>query len=374
MEQTLPTRIQRWDNPESVRIRKYLTGTNLLVDAVGIDVGASPKSLTWSRGKARLYRFTASGEDRYGVPLLIVYALILRPYILDLVAGRSVVQEFVQQGFDVYLLDWGVPDEADDDLGFEHYVLDVLAGAVEAVLDRSSASQLSLLGHCQGGTLAAMYAALEPQLVRNLVLLGAPIDFSPDPPGLMGTWTLWTRQNLPQPEWLLGPTGLVPADVPTRLTQAATKLLASPPGVSDALTVLRDRLSGDEEIRAWLGVCRWVDDSVPLAGRMFRQWLRWFYHDNRLVSGGLQLRDRHVDLSRVAANLLTIAATLDAITPLPQAKTAPTHLASPDAESLIIEGAGHVGLVVGPMARDEVWRPASEWLAARSGDVSKDGG
>lgn len=166
----------------------------------------------------------------------------------------------------------------------------------------------------------------------------------------------------------------MPMDVPIRLTQAATQLLASPPGAKDALTILRDRLSTDEDIRAWLGVCQWVDDPVPLPGRMFRQWMRWFYHDNRLVSGGVQLRDRQVDLSRVNANLLTIAATWDAITPLTQANAAPSHLGSPDAELLTVEGAGHVGLVVGPRARDEVWRPTVEWLADRSGDAPEDAG
>lgn len=367
IEQALPTRIQHWDNPESVRIRKYLTGTNLLVETIGADVWASPSSVTWSRGKASLYRFTGDDGARQPIPLLIVYALILRPYILDLVPGRSVVQEFLQQGFDVYLLDWGVPDETDEGLGFEYYVLDVLSGAVQVVLDTSAASQLSLLGHCQGGTMAAMFAALEPQLVRNLVLLGAPIDFAPDQPGPMGTWTMWTRQNLPQPEWLIGPTGLMPMDVPTRLTQAATRMLTSPPGVRDALTVLRDRLATDAEMRVWLGVCQWVDDAVPLSGRMFRQWLRWFYHDNLLVSGEVLLRDRQVDLSRANANVLTIAASLDAITPLSQASTAASYLGARDAELLTVEGAGHVGMVVGPRARDEVWRPTVEWLADRSG-------
>jgi hypothetical protein len=47
-------------------------------------------------------------EKRLAVPVLLVYALILRPYVLDLVPGNSLVGYLVGEGFDVYLLDWGV--------------------------------------------------------------------------------------------------------------------------------------------------------------------------------------------------------------------------------------------------------------------------
>ena len=354
------------DNPESVRVRKYLTGTHLLVNSVGVKVGTGPREVVWAAGKARLYRYASKHADPFPIPVLLVYALVLRPYILDLVPGRSLVEHLVDNGFEVYLLDWGAPNENDGNTGLEEYVLDRLPVVVNNVLARSSGSRVSVLGHCQGGTMAAIYAALHPgEALRNLIMLAAPVDFAPPDPGPLGTWTLLTRRGYPAPEWLLGPSGNVPADVPGRLLQAATEALVSMWGWTEALAELRDRIAEDEEQRAWLGAARWVDDAVPLVGRMFSQWMHELYQENRLIEGALRLRGRPVDLSRVEASVLNIAGTFDTIAPLAQTASTLEHLGSNDVASLVV-ARGHVGLVVGPSTRSEVWEPMTEWLAERS--------
>ncbi|MDQ3972754.1 MAG: alpha/beta fold hydrolase, partial [Actinomycetota bacterium] len=219
-----PLRIRSGDNPESVRLRKYLTGTHLLVDGVEFAVGPSPRRLVWSRDKTRLYRYESTAGVRHAVPVLLVYALILRPYILDLVPGRSLVEFLLGQGFDVYLLDWGVPDADDRGVGIDDYVLDVLPEAVEQVLTCSSADRVTLVGHCQGGTMSAIYAALFPsRSVRNLVLLAAPVDFSPPQPGLLGAWTWLTRQRAVVPSLLAEAAGEAPAALPAVAVRAATR-------------------------------------------------------------------------------------------------------------------------------------------------------
>lgn len=362
-----PLRIRSGDNPESVRLRKYLTGTNFLVDGVEVAVGVSPRRLVWSRGKSRLYRYEPTDRVRHSVPLVLVYALILRPYILDLVPGRSLVEYLVEQGFDVYLLDWGVPDVDDRGVGIDDYVLDLLPEAVEEVLKRSSADQVTLVGHCQGGTMSAIYAALSPSgAVRNLVLLAAPVDFSPTQPGLLGAWTWLTRQRAAVPSLLAEAAGEAPAHLPAVALRAATRALAATPGVTPMLGALRDALVADEELRAWLGAATWVDDAIPLARRGARQWLRDFYRDNLLVQGALTLRGRQVLLSRIDASVLAIAGTRDWITPLAQARPLPQLVGSEDASSLLVD-AGHVGLIVGPTARSRTWQPLARWLGERSG-------
>jgi poly[(R)-3-hydroxyalkanoate] polymerase subunit PhaC len=112
------------------------------------------------------------------------------------VPGNSFVEYLLEEGFDVYMLDWGIPDEEDKNLSFESYVLDYLPEAVEQVLANSQTDELTLLGYCQGGTISAMYAALFPQgALKNLVLLTTPVDFAPEDPGIFGLWTLWSRQE-----------------------------------------------------------------------------------------------------------------------------------------------------------------------------------
>lgn len=359
----VPTSIWQGDNPGSIRQRKYLTGTNFLVDAVGVEVAPTPRTLVWSRGTARLYRYERTAGKHLPVPILLVYALILRPYILDLTPGRSLVEALVERGFDVYLLDWGVPNEADRDLGLDTYIVDYLPSAVGRVLQLSSASEVSVLGHCQGGTIATTYAALFPEHLRNLVLLAAPIEFEPSPGESAGFLATWAR-HLPMHESDPHHAGNLPTHVHASFIRAATRSLVTLTGTSDLLTFLRGRLERDEGLRAWLAACQWVDDAVPFPGRAFRQWIRGFYQDNVLASGRLGVSGRPA-LRQITASLLNVVGTRDFVTPMWQSAQTPELIGSEDTHSLIVD-AGHVGLVVGPTAKQDVWEPMMAWLAKRS--------
>ncbi|MDQ3932678.1 MAG: alpha/beta fold hydrolase [Actinomycetota bacterium] len=362
-EGRVPISIWRGDNPGSVRQRKYLTGTNFLVDAVGIEVAPTPRTLVWSRGKARLYRYENRADDRLPVPILLVYALILRPYILDLTPGRSLVEALVARGFDVYLLDWGIPSEADGDLGLDTFIVDYLPSAVRRVQALSSVSEVSMLGHCQGGTIATTYAALFPEHLRNLILLAAPILFAPAPGENAGFYATWAR-HLPVHESDALHLGNPPTHAHAAFIRAATRAIVTLTGTADLLAFLRGRLERDEALRAWLAICRWVDDAVPFPGRAFRQWIQGFYQENVLASGRLGVRGRPA-LRQITASLLNVVGTRDLVTPMWQSAQTPELVASEDTHSVIVD-AGHVGLVVGPTAKQDVWEPIMAWLAKRS--------
>ena len=107
---TTPFEISSYDNPETIRFKKYATGLQLILQGTRIETGQTRKDVVWTRGKARLYRYEPEKEKKHPVPVLLVYALILRPYILDLLPGNSLVEHLLGEGFDVYLLDWGRPD------------------------------------------------------------------------------------------------------------------------------------------------------------------------------------------------------------------------------------------------------------------------
>jgi polyhydroxyalkanoate synthase len=151
---------------------KYRMGMRIILEGARAETGQTPKEVIWAKNKARLYRYKAATERRFPVPVLLVYALINRSYVLDLLPGNSLVEYLVGQGFDVYLLDWGTPGDEDQGLTFEHYVLDYLHRAVSKVLKTSRSREFTLLGYCMGGTISAMYAALFPgSPLRNLLLL-----------------------------------------------------------------------------------------------------------------------------------------------------------------------------------------------------------
>src|SRR5215211_5039532 len=137
---------------------KYSRGMRIVVEGAQADTGQTPKETVWTKKK-------------HPVPILMVYALINRPYILDLMPGNSFIEYLVGEGFDVYMLDWGVPGDEDKDLTFENYVLDYLPRAVKKVLRHSHSDELTMLGYCMGGTMSAMYASLFPENLKNLILM-----------------------------------------------------------------------------------------------------------------------------------------------------------------------------------------------------------
>ncbi len=87
--------------------------------------------MIWTKNKAKLYHYQSQAEKKYPVPVLLIYALVNRSYILDLILGNSFVEYLLNEGFDVYMLDWGVPGREDKDLSFENYILEYMPRGVK---------------------------------------------------------------------------------------------------------------------------------------------------------------------------------------------------------------------------------------------------
>ena len=171
----LVTRINRDVERSLLRARngvRYVRGT------ISPTIGATPKEVVWRRGKAEVWRYH-NGTVRYGPPVLFVHSLVSRSYILDLRPGSSLVEYLTDAGLDVFMLDWGVPDELDADNDLERYVDWYLPRAVAAVQRETGSEEVTLAGYCLGGVLAALYAAgHEAAPVRNLILMATPFDFN----------------------------------------------------------------------------------------------------------------------------------------------------------------------------------------------------
>ncbi|MDP8929392.1 MAG: alpha/beta fold hydrolase [Actinomycetota bacterium] len=351
-----PLHLHSWDNPATVRLRKYLFGAAAL--SATAPVGQARREQVWEHGRVRLYRYR-SPLRRWAVPVVLVYALINRPHILDLTPERSLVGFLLERGFEVYLLDWGIPTEQDRDRTIDEHVLVDLPSALAAAKRSAGSDRVSVVGHCQGGTISLVHAALFPTAVENLVLLAAPVDFAPSRPGAFGWWTLWTRQRAFNPRITIDETGNAAIDVPSRLLDRAGTLFGAP------AAGLARRLEQDAEARAWLAACRWVDEAVPMAGASFRQWIRQYYQENRLVRGRLQVGDTTVRLADVAGDVLVLAGRKDGVTPLAQAVAALRHMPKARITGHTVD-AGHIGLIVGPTAPHSMWAPLARWLQQRS--------
>ena len=342
-------------------LEKYAEGARLLLERASVRTGQTPKEVVWAKNKARLYRYEPSAEKKHPVPILMIYALINKPYVLDLMPSNSLIEYLTSKGFDVYLLDWGVPGDEDADLSFEDYVLDYVRPATKKVLRKSKAEGYTLFGYCMGGTMAAMYAALFPSdLLKNLVLLTAPIDFAPEKTGLLG---LWTDEKHLDPDLLLESFG----NVPSELIDNAMRMLKPVSNYVGTYAAMWESILEEKPVETWKAMNKWANDGTPFPGAAFRSWIGDFYQKNKLVKGEIELRGHKVDLSNIACPLLNIAGAKDHICPFPQTEPL-TDLVSSEDKELFVLDAGHVGLLTGRGAKKELWPKLSSWLEERSGN------
>jgi polyhydroxyalkanoate synthase subunit PhaC len=325
-------------------------------------IAQTPKEVVWTLNKAKLYRYVpvVPAEQRHALPLLLVFALMNRPYILDLRPGHSFVEYMVKGGYDVFLLDWGVPGPEDKNLKFDDYVLDYMPRAIRKLKAVSGSDEFSLLGWCIGAILTSIYSALRPNDgLRNLILLTAPLDFSH--PGSI-TFAKWVDERYFDIDRLLARFGNMPGEM---IDYGAKALKPVENYISNYLK-LWDNLDDPRMVEAWHAMNTWVTDNPPLAGGAFRQLIVDLYRHNKLMRGELQIRGERVDLSRIRANLLTVIAEADHITPTCQSEPIMSKVSSKDKELFRIAG-GHIGIMAGSGASKHTWPHINHWLASRSG-------
>jgi polyhydroxyalkanoate synthase len=323
-------------------------------------IAQTPKELVWTLNKAKMYRYVpvVPKERRHPVPLLLVFALMNRPYILDLRPGHSFIEFMITSGYDVYLLDWGSPGPEDKNLKFDDYVLDYIPRAVRKLMTIAESEELSMLGWCIGAILATSYAALRPDDgLRNLMLLTAPLDFSDK----SVTFSRWVDERYFDVDKVLAAFGNMPGQM---LDSGARALKPIENWIGNYLK-LWDNLDNPHVVQAWKAMNTWVTDNVPLAGGAFRQLVVDLYRNNRLIQGQWLLRGERVDLSRIRANLLTVIAEGDHITPPCQSRAIMEKVSSQDKELFLVPG-GHIGIMAGSGADKRTWPHIEGWLGPRS--------
>ena len=333
--------------------------TNILLTTQDASTGVSPRDAIWTHRGVTLYRYR-SAQRKHPVPLLLVFALINRPEIFDLRTGGSLVEFLLGEGFDVYLVDWGYPDEEDADVGLDDYICDELHWAIRETLRCSGAEELTLLGWCIGATLCAMYCGLDrgggPNPVRNLALLTMPID------GRESNYARWIGSPEFDSEFVAEQLRVMPGG----LVDFSNKLLKP---VTNFLTTYR-RLAwqvGDGTVQSdvYQPMAKWVADNPNFPGRAWAQWIQMMYRDGSLPAGRVRLRGRSVDLRRIDQNLLVVTAGADHIAP--RAGTMPIFDAVTSGDVTHIDRpGGHIGLIAGSAARKQIWPDIAGWLAERS--------
>ena len=322
------------------------------------DVGQTPSEVVYEENKLELHHYEPE-EKRYETPLFIVYALVNRPYILDLQPDRSVVGQFLDAGFEVFLVDWGEPSALDTSLGLEDYVCRYLDNCVEAICERAGVEQVHLLGYCMGGSLTIMYTSCFAERVRTLSLMATPIVFD-GTGGLLERWA-----NVFDPVTVAETYGNVPAEL------LASQFAMMEPVENLLAKYVRffERLDDDEFVEMFARMERWTWDGVDVAGDVFAEFVDDVYRNNRLVDGDISLCGERVDPTEIDVPLLQIVGEYDHIVPPESSRVLDDIIASKD-ECLVEFPAGHIGISVSGRAHEELWPDVCAWLGDRSKSVN----
>jgi polyhydroxyalkanoate synthase len=336
-------------------IQRAIKGVQYL-SAEDPPVAQTPKDTIYRRGTLQLHHYRPATDEIYRVPLVMVMSLVSKAFIFDLGSGQSLVEFLVKKGFDVYLIDWGVPRPEDRGLRLDDYVLDFLPDCVARIAADSGENDLSMLGYCMGGQLALMYAALHHSgSLKNLLCLATPINSEG-----MGLFRTWSDKRYFDVDRIVDTLGNVPAEMlynSFQMLRPAQRMMQQ--------IRLWDRMWDDNFVRSYRLLDRWGNDQIPFPGECFRQMTKEITWENKLYKNELELGGRRLDLRNINASLLAVMAEHDHIVPFDSARELLNMVGSTDKQELVMKG-GHVSILAGPNASKRLWPVLDQWLAVRS--------
>ncbi len=323
-------------------------------------VGATPKDVVWQRDRAELWRYRSEEPIRYAPPVLIVHSLVSRSYILDLRPGSSTVEYLLGRGLDVFMLDWGVPDERDAENSLETYVDEYIPRAIAAVKRESGSREVTMAGYCLGGVLAILYASGHDDApVRNLILMATPIDYSE-----MGAMVSAIARGRLNADELVDHTGNIPADA----LYSGFFMLAPTKQISQYATLL-ENLWNDEFVDGYQAMSQWSRDHVPFPGAAARQIIDDVVRANVLTTGRMRLGGRVVDFANVRGNVLNAFAEKDTVVPAASAEPASRLVGDPARRDELRLSGGHVTFATGKHAFTRTLPALAGWIADHSDEL-----
>ncbi|AXH95804.1 DUF3141 domain-containing protein [Ornithinimicrobium avium] len=349
-----------WVDWTTNAVRRGSTPLGVLADAQRFwSVATERKQPAWSTPfrvvrewpVARLLDFsTEPGSD-------VVPTVFLPPQaghastIVDHAPGQSQVVTALEEGLTrLFVVDWLGATTATKDTTVEDYV---------KVLDETLAQlggRANLVGDCQGGWLATIYAALRPGSVASLTIGAAPIDFHAG----AGAIQDWVDSMGSEEDPMLGYRLLVEANggVHRGELQVNGFKMMEPAGELTRLADLWANVGDPEHVERYRRFVSWFETPQDMPGAFYLWTVEHLFLNNELVAGTLQVGDETVDLGRITMPVNLLAGTGDHITPPGQVWALAEHVSTPpeDVSSHFVE-AGHLGLFMGRRALKEHWAP-----------------
>jgi polyhydroxyalkanoate synthase len=354
---------RRWQSEVEQMVVRAQKTWEILLDNDDPKVGQTPKDVVWERGRAKLYHYRPLAERTVATPVLMVHSLVNKPYILDLFPGGSFIEFLLMQGFDMYMIDWGTPTEADRHLVLEDYVLKMLPTVMRRIAHDSPNGRSSILGYCMGGLFVVLYAALHPRAPLDAVAcLATPTDYHKM--GLFSTFS--AKQNM-DVDALVDRLGNIPGE----MIEQSFRMLRPASEYSPVKYVqLWQNILNDRYVEQYRAMNKWAYDPIPFPGECFRQVTKELNWENKLIRGDLLIGGKPARLDAIKRPFLHVVAKYDHVVPYESAQPLVQLVGSQDKREIMLEG-GHVSLVAGRSAANRLWPQVSDWLREHSSPFSE---
>ena len=338
---------------------KLTKGIKILMDMKAEDAASDllEKEEVLRIGKMRLFHYkpVVTGKKLVKTPLLITYALVNRQYMMDIQPDRSVIKSFLEGGLDVYVIDWGYPTAEDMYMSMDDYINWYMDDCVDYIRKAHKTDKVNLLGVCQGGTFSTIYAALNPDKIKNLVTMVVPIDFSGND-ALLFRWSKFMNIDS-----LVDAYGVVPGDI----MNFAYLILKPLELTMNKYISMVDKMDDPEFMKNFMRMEKWVFDSPDQAGETLRQFIKDMYQGNKLIKNELVLGGKQVNLKNITMPLLCACAEYDHLVPLSASRPLLDAVGSTDTQFISFK-TGHIGMYVSSQSQKTIAPQIVEWLTSRS--------
>ena len=334
--------LQGMDNLlKDIRNNRFnITITDKSAFTVGKNIAATPGKVIFKNELIELIQYQASEKQVYAVPILLIPPFINKYYILDLSPDNSLVKWLVEQGHTVYIISWVNSDKKYANYAWEDYLTKGSLAAINCILKRHHCPHINALGFCVGGTLlatTAAYLAETNQLskLQSVTFLTTLLDFTH--PGNLGIFVTDTQVN--HLENLTKKYGYIDG---YRLALAFNMLKANDLIWSN---YVNNYLSA--KTPKAFDLLYWNADPSNLPAKMYIQYLRWMYLENKLITpGAISLLGKPLDLGKINIPSYFLAAKKDHIVPWQSCFDGTQYLNGK--KTFVLTGSGHIAGVVNP--------------------------
>ena len=309
--------------------------SDVLLESLETKIAVTPYDVVYEEDRVKLKHYKPTTEIQLKRPLLMVYALINRETMLDLQPGRSVVQNFLQEGIDFYMIDWGYPTRKDRYLTIDDHVNGYMDNIVDFILERHDLDKINLMGICMGGTFSVIYSALHPEKIKNLVTTVTPTNFDTDQ-GLLHIW----MKDL-DADRIVDTFGNIPGDI-----MNLGFLLLNPARLMiDKYVGFLENIDNKTFVENFIRMEKWIFDSPDVPGETFRQFIRDCYQKNLLIQSKMEVGGKRVDLKKITMPLLNYYGKYDHLVPPEACELLTSKVGSKDTEDVCLD-TGHIGIYV----------------------------